>query len=148
MINDVKPEQCERQSSTAAPSQFLDQTIMFWEGLATELIGIIGDGGFRMLFARSISLAKVKFPWLENFRFPHKGESQFLHFKACFAGRDINEMRDANAMILSVFVATLSSLVGDTLTTYILRPAWDQRRPPNVNIGSRCFHRNAESVSK
>ncbi len=94
-----------------------------------ELISIIGDGGFRMLFARSVSLAKGQFPWLENILLPHRSGSQFLHFKACFAGRDVEEMRDANALILSAFVETLSSLVGDTLTTSILRPAWEQRRP-------------------
>jgi len=148
VINDIEYQQCELEMGEMAPSQFLDQSIKLWEGLSTELICVIGDGGFRMLFARSVSLANIRFPWLENFRFPYEGESLFLHFKSCFIGRKVEEMRDANALILSSFIETLSSLIGDTLTTNILRPAWEQRRPANVAAGIHHTQRNLELVEK
>ncbi len=148
MIYDAGYQPCEHEAIEMDSDQFMNQIIKLWEGLATELTSIIGHGGFRTLFARSVTLANVKFPWLEDFRFPLQGESPFFHFKACLAGRDIAEMREANALIVSAFIETLSSLVGKTLTNNILRPAWEQRRPPNSDDAGRQPKRNMESISK
>ncbi len=147
MIDDAEYNLRENEPGEMESSQFLDQIIKLWEGLAMELTCIVGDGGFRILFARSVSLAKINFPWLEDFRFPLQGESSFSYFKVCFAGRDIAEMRQANSLIVSAFIDTLSSLVGNTLTTNILRPAWEQRGADQIDELRQQPLRHVKSVS-
>jgi hypothetical protein len=147
MIIDAPFRQYQPELGEIGPTQFLSQSIKLWDNLAIELSGIIGENGFCTLFARSVSLAKARFPWLEKFNFPLQGESQFLHFKDCLVGCDIDEMRDANAVILSAFIETLSSLLGDTLTTYIIQPAWEQRRLTSVTGEGSHAHQDVARVA-
>ena len=41
-----------------------DATINLWEQMATQIISIVGEGGFNSLYARSVFLTQSTFPWL------------------------------------------------------------------------------------
>lgn len=140
MANNAQYQRGEHELDETTSAQFLEQIITLWEGLAAELTRIIGDGGFRILFTRSTSLAKEKFSWLEKCPFQLQDDSPSRYFKVCFAGRDIGEMRTANALIVSEFIETLSSLVGNTLTNNLLGSAWEHHRPTSADEVSHQSH--------
>lgn len=148
MTIDAEYQECEPGLDAMTSAEFLDQIIKLWEGLAAELTCIIGDRGFRVLFARSVCLANEKFSWLGNFRFPLQDESPMHYFSVCFAGRHIDEMRNANALIVSSYIEILSSLVGQTLTTNLLHPKWEQHRLGRIDETGRVLNRDRLAASK
>ena len=53
------------ESLTAAHTEKAAETAMvLWEQMATQIIAIIGIGGFNSLYARSVFLSQSRFLWL------------------------------------------------------------------------------------
>lgn len=46
------------------PEAIADASTYLWERPASELISIIGEGGFQSLYSRSIHLCSVAYPWM------------------------------------------------------------------------------------
>lgn len=145
MVDGVQHQRSEHELHDTTAAQFLEKIVVLWEQLATELGSIIGDGGFRILFTRSASLASEKFSWLENCPVQLQEDSPALYFKTCFTGREIVEMRNANALIVSAFTDTLASLVGNPIAANLVRPAWDQLEPANTSTASRHLKRDPQA---
>jgi hypothetical protein len=107
------------------PEAGLDVTIHLWERLASELISIIGEGGFQSLYSRSIHLTNVTFPWLVLSHSSQQTDSRFAGLKISLEGRDFTEASEASIALLITFIDILALLIGEPLTTSILRSAWD-----------------------
>ncbi len=106
------------------PDALAKVSIALWESLASELIAIIGEGGFQSLYSRSIYLVKPAYPWLAlKLSSPQTG-SRFAGLHMSFEGRNITEIGEANIALLICFTDILSGLIGEILTTSILRAAW------------------------
>ena len=100
-----------------------DVVIVLWRRLAAELTLIIGKRGFASLYSRSLNKAGAEFPWLE----PHPPKDAVDAFKllaSVLETRDPSEAQAANAAVLNIFIDTLIVLMGELLTTSILRAAW------------------------
>jgi hypothetical protein len=106
------------------PEARQDVTIHLWERLAFELVAIIGEGGFQSLYARSVHLSRVDYPWMELNHPSQQSASRFAGLQVSLEGRDITEASEAGTALLSTFIDILASLIGETLTNSILCSAW------------------------
>jgi hypothetical protein len=101
-----------------------EATIQLWQLLAPPLISIIGEGGFKPLYCRSIRLASRRFPWLSPDAVILKHWDGFSEL-----GLRLSRQPDAEAVLASealfnFFFDLLSSLIGEDLTNHLLRRAW------------------------
>ncbi len=106
------------------PDADVDVTIHLWDRLAAELILIIGEGGFQSLYSRSLHLAGAMFPWMAPGHPSQAADSRFASLRTSLEGRDAKEAGEASIALLDIFVDILSALIGEQLTTSILRSAW------------------------
>lgn len=118
--NDELHQIVERNVMRRADAGAADSVVL-WERLSIELIAIIGRNGFYTLYARSIHVLRGQHPWLTEDadpRFEKLRTSLELQAPALAAAASIS--------LLNIFIDTLIQLIGEPLTTAILRSAWDQ----------------------
>jgi hypothetical protein len=113
-----------RRAVTRRPEAILDVTVNLWERLASELISIIGEGGFQSLYSRSMHLTSATFPWLVLSHPWQRADSRFADLKISLEGRDFPEASEASITLLITFIDILALLIGEHLTTSMLRSAW------------------------
>jgi hypothetical protein len=92
--------------------------------MTTRIISIVGEGGFNSLYARSAFLSQLAFPWLTASSLPSQTDLRFAELKICFEGQTPEQVREANSLLLITFTDILAALIGEQLTTSILRSAW------------------------
>lgn len=115
-----------QQAVLQRPDAYLEQSMLLWERLAVQLISVIGEGGFNSLYARALHLSKKTFPWLADCALPapDADASQFDALKTCLGEREFAEASQASIRVLITFIDILTVLIGEHLTTSILRSAW------------------------
>jgi hypothetical protein len=101
-----------------------DAAIDLWEQMATQIISIVGEDGFNSLYARSVFLAQPKFPWLAANSLSPQADQRFAELKKHFEEQTPSQAREANSLLLLTFTGILAALIGELLTTRILRSAW------------------------
>ena len=101
-----------------------DAAIDLWEQMATQIILIVGEDGFNSLYARSVFLAQPKFPWLAANSLSPQTDQRFAELKKRLEGQTPSQAREANSLLLLTFTGILAALIGELLTTRILRSAW------------------------
>jgi hypothetical protein len=92
-----------------------------WEEARTQLVPVIGENGFRILFARSLHLTRRDFPWLS--RVPTPTDQPLADLKASYEGETAEHAREANVALLLTFTSLLHALIGKALTSRLLDPA-------------------------
>ena len=102
-----------------------DAAIGFWEQAATQIISIVGEGGFDSLYARSMFLTRSTFPWLVATSESRQSHHRFADLKTSLEGQTPAQIREANSLLLITFTDILASLIGEPLTARILDSAWD-----------------------
>ena len=103
-----------------------------WERLAIELVGIVGESGFNLLFARSIHSCRAEFPWLAVSQPWRQPDSRFTALEDSLHGKAPDSARLASAALFLTFTDVLASLIGEPLTIRILHSAWDEPVPGNA----------------
>ena len=101
-----------------------DAAIDLWEQMATQIISIVGEGGFNSLYARSVFLAQPTFPWLAANSQSPQTDRRFAELKADLEGQLPAQASAANRLLLITFTDILAALIGEQLTVSILRSAW------------------------
>jgi hypothetical protein len=101
-----------------------DAAINLWEQMATEIISVVGEGGFNSLYARSVFLTRPTFPWLAAGALPPQVDHRFAGLKMSLEGQTPAQASEANRLLLTTFTDILAALIGEQLTTSILRLAW------------------------
>lgn len=109
-----------------------DALVLVWDQISTEIISIVGEGGFNSLYARSVAITHATFPWLE-FDTQSPQDFRFSALKMCFESQTPDKAREANALLLITFTDIMASLIGETLTTSILRLAWGSETLERTN---------------
>lgn len=104
-----------------------DVAVVLWEQMATEIISIVGEGGFNSLYARSVFLSQPTFPWLAACVLLQQPDQRFAELKAGFEVQVPAQVRVANSLLLITFTDILVSLIGSQLTDNILHLAWGNR---------------------
>ncbi|MFZ1548636.1 MAG: hypothetical protein WAT12_16325 [Candidatus Nitrotoga sp.] len=106
------------------PDQVVDAAIKLWEQMATEVISIVGEGGFNSLYTRSIFLTQSTFPWVAASSKLLLTDQRFAELKKDFEAQTPAQASEANCLLLITFTDILASLIGEQLTTTILSSAW------------------------
>ena len=106
------------------PEKVADAAINLWVQLATQIISIAGKGGFSSLYARSVFLTQSTFPWLAASSLSPQTDCRFAELKKSFEGQPPAQASEANSLLLITFTGILASLIGEQLTTSILRLDW------------------------
>ena len=106
------------------PDAVASVTLHLWECLSHELSSIIGEGGFQSLFARSVHLTRASFPWIDVGPSSTPIVSRFVNLKTCLEERDFGLACTASIALLNIFIDILIVLIGELVTTSILRSAW------------------------
>ncbi|NMM38635.1 MAG: hypothetical protein HHJ09_14250 [Glaciimonas sp.] len=96
-----------------------------WAQMAVQIISIVGEDGFNSLYARSVFLTQSAFPWLVAGLVSAQNDRQFLELKTSLEGQTPAEASAANSLLLITFTDILAALIGEQLTTNVLRSAWD-----------------------
>ena len=109
------------------PDAVVPNTIGLWERLAPELISIMGEGGFKPLYARSIRLASKQHEWLLPCAAKPVTGVRFTELAACLQAQDSVDARQASLDLFTIFLDVLASLIGEGLTTHLLRSAWSNK---------------------
>lgn len=108
------------------PDAVAQASIRLWERLAPELVSIIGEGGFKPLYARSVRLSCAQYPWLAPAAAAAPGEARFVQLQALLQARDQAQALQGSAALFNIFLDLLASLIGEVLTTHLLSSAWRQ----------------------
>lgn len=101
-----------------------DAVSVLWEKLATEVSSIVGAGGFDSLYERSVFLTQSSFPWLAAGVSSAQAGHRFASLKTSLAAQTPAHASEANRLLLVTFTDIMASLIGEALTTGILRSAW------------------------
>jgi hypothetical protein len=123
--NELVRRQILAKLQASRPEHVTDLTIRLWQSIASELIPIIGEDGFAALYSRSLHVTRSTFPWLNaTGQKPQQADLQFIALKASLEARTSAESVEVGAALLFTFTDILASLIGESLTTGILRAAW------------------------
>ncbi len=111
----------------------VDVAIYQWELMATQIISIVGEGGFSALYLRSAFLARSTFPWLPTNSLSPQTDTRFAHLKTSLEGQTPELASAANSLLLITLTDILASLIGEDFTTRILRSAWSNDAPSRAS---------------
>jgi hypothetical protein len=96
-----------------------------WNALHIRLTAIIGNGGFRALYARSLHLTSREYPWLATFDDATSKDAIFSSLAQSLRGQSPQIARDGHEALLRSFTAALTALIGAALTAQFI-----QSKPP------------------
>ena len=122
--SDVLRHQKIKRLTAQHTGKVADAAMGLWAQVATQIISIVGEGGFDSLYARSVFLTQSTFPWLAANSASLQADHRFAHLKMSLEGQTPALARDANSLLLITFTDILASLVGEPLTARILDSAW------------------------
>lgn len=128
--NDERHQMIE-YSVLRRPEAIVDDSILLWERLAVELVGIIGHSGFHTIYLRSVHVTRAQYPWLLE-----GADTQFEKLKTSLGQQAPAQAGAANIALLNIFTGTLIQLIGASLTTAILHSAWGQDAVDTVAKGT------------
>ena len=109
-----------------------DAAVSLWAQMATQIISIIGEGGFDSLYARSLYLNQAQFPWLAAVSTSETVGPGFTNLKINLEAQTPALASEANSLLLITFTDVLASLVGEPLTVRILDTAWNNNTQDTV----------------
>ena len=120
----LRQQLVKRRMAPPSEEEVADTAIDLWEQIATQIISIIGEGGFDSLYLRSVSLTQSTYPWLAAVLPQSKIDQRFTDLKISFEGQTPEQAKAANSLLLINFTDILASLIGEQLTIRILHSAW------------------------
>src|SRR4030095_5086189 len=84
-----------------------DVAIQLWHLLSSQLISIIGEGGFNSLYDRSLYLTRAAFLWLAVSEPSRPVECRFSELKVCLGRAEAVEASKASHMLILTFTTIL-----------------------------------------
>jgi hypothetical protein len=102
----------------------VESAVRAWQGLAERLSPIIGEGGFRALYARSMHLTQAAFPWLSVLS-PQSRASEplFASLRQSLELQNPTLAAEAHRALLLTFTGLLGSLIGGVLAARLVQEA-------------------------
>jgi hypothetical protein len=122
--SDLLRHQIVKRRMAQPTEEVADAAISLWEQMATQIIAIVGEGGFNSLYTRSVFLTQSTFPWLAADSLSPQTDHRFAELKISLEGQPLEQASAANSLLLNTFTDILASLIGEQLTIRILRSAW------------------------
>ena len=122
-ISDEQRHRMIRHAVLHHPSAVVDGSVVLWEKLHGVLSAIIGEGGFGSLYARNVHQTQADFDWL-TYQPPQPVSASLAQLRLDLDAQPPDLAGAASAALLVNFINTLTLLIGELLTTSILREAW------------------------
>jgi hypothetical protein len=97
-----------------------EEAVRTWDQIARQLVPIIGEGGFRALYARGLHLTRSTYPWLAATQEPEQASTPFTGLRMSLERREFTEAKDASDALLVTFTELLATFIGPGLTSRIL----------------------------
>ena len=91
-----------------------------WDFMQSRLAPIIGEDGFRVLFARSLHRARIEYPWLG--REPVEADVPFATLKASLESQAPARAEEGSRALMFNFNELLNALIGKELSTRMVGP--------------------------
>ena len=101
-----------------------EATLRIWSRAAGELAPLIGRGGVRAIFARSLHVTRSSYPWLPELEEPTQSEGAFADLREILERREAAETLAASTALFVTFTNLLDLLIGEALTTHLMNSAW------------------------
>jgi hypothetical protein len=117
-------QQSIERLGTASDEEFSEAAVALWEGVAGQIIAIVGEAGFDSLYARSVFLAQSTYPWIIAPPESATEVGRLVNLRANLEAVQPGAAREANRLLLTIFTDTLASLIGEPLTERLLHSAW------------------------
>lgn len=92
--------------------------------LRPHLAALMGSGGVRSLFARSLALARAELPWLQSANVNQVGVFEGLD--ALAAERPPREYFEGMTILLAQILGLLVAFIGPSLTSRLIGEVWPQ----------------------
>jgi hypothetical protein len=114
----------QRASPEGQAEEVAELAVRAWQGLADRLSPIIGERGFRALYARCLHLTQDAYPWL-SLSPPQSPalEPFFGSLRRSLELQDPTVAADAHRALLRTFTGLLNSLIGKELTARLVQGA-------------------------
>ena len=110
--------------------------LVLWKQMSSKIIAIIGAGGFSSLYARSMFLTQASFPWLVACAPTAPATECFVALQNNLDSQSPGNALAANHHLLCTFTDILAALIGEELTSSILRSAWGDPASAQISKGS------------
>ncbi len=105
------------------PARVADTSAELWRSLELHLSAIVGERGFVSLYARSVHQASRDYPWLAGQPSP-LAAVPFGELQQRLQEQAMPDAAQGSIALLCIFIDTLNLLIGELVTTSILRAAW------------------------
>lgn len=100
-------------------------TLELWNQVVTLLAPVIGTRGVEVLFSRSLHLTGRDYPLLAMAAGDQRDMASLLGVvNTRLASCEMNEAVETSHSLLVNYTELLSTLIGESLTEQLLRPAW------------------------
>jgi hypothetical protein len=99
------------------------QALAGWLHVDAALSPVIGHGGVAALYRRSLFLTRAQYPWLPSLHAGGLDPVEFTDLQAALAQQTVADASAADQALQRTFHDLLASLIGDSLTERLLRPA-------------------------
>jgi len=127
-INILQREQFIKDRLVQHQANIADAAVELWQQMATQITYLLGEDGFELLYTRSIFLTQRTYPWLAHGlahgTHPLQTKHGFEELKVSLQGQTPEQALAAGSLLLITLTDILASLIGEELTTHILRTAW------------------------
>ena len=103
------------------------------ERLRPHLATLMGNGGFRALLARALTLASAEVSWLREVQVNADGTLQGL--ETSHARLRPAEFREGRIVLVAQLLGLLVAFIGPGLTSRLVGEIWPQLAADNVDFG-------------
>lgn len=114
---------CEGEGHSADPAV----ASRVYDALSGALTPIIGESGFRAIFARSVKLTAADYPVLKAvptvFAPPPEVDTVLTHVLDCLAGLEPTAALELATSLYAAFYALLTKMIGESLVEEIVKGA-------------------------
>lgn len=114
-----------REAGTSADATAIASAAgRLYERAFQQLTPLIGAAGIAAIYTRAVHIAQREFPWLAPVEGTHGGDGLVSNLETRLARQEASTAAAAAVAVLIALADLLSSLIGDGLTTGVLREAW------------------------
>ena len=115
-----------RAGSTAGAGAPAAAVQRAYDDLTRVSAPLIGQVGIDALTGRALFLLQGKYPWLAVTRIPGGWTGPFPQVLSCLKQQTPSVGMDAAGAMLATLVGLIATLIGEPLTTRLLREAWPE----------------------
>ena len=117
-LNSSRPRESKPKPSDA--TAIASAAAEHWDLVRSRLAPIIGEDGFRVLFARSLHRARIDHAWLA--RQPSKPDAPFSSLKASLQSQTPERAVEGSQALATHFNELLHGLIGKELAARLIGP--------------------------